>query len=129
MNLNTKTLKKYEKKTIAWLLQKAQDVFNAYIRKRDSEDGWFTCISCNKPKPVEQMNAGHFFSAGHHTALRYHEDNVHGQCIACNQHLHGNLIMYQENLIKKIGQDRVEFLRNNCRKTSKWERIALIEII
>lgn len=75
------------------------------------------------------MNAGHFFSAGHHTALKFHEDNVHGQCIKCNLYDHGNLLGYQEGLIKKIGQERVDFLRNNCSRVNKWDRLELIAII
>ena len=31
--------------TLPKLIQKAQKVFNAWIRERDSKEGYFTCIS------------------------------------------------------------------------------------
>ena len=44
--------------TIPKLIKKAQIVFNAWIRERDSKDGYFTCIACFKTLKVEAMNAG-----------------------------------------------------------------------
>ena len=58
--------------------------FNKAIKVRDSKDGRFRCISCWEVKPLSQFNAGHFLSAGSNPALRYHWDNVHGECVSCN---------------------------------------------
>ncbi|WP_371878107.1 recombination protein NinG [Chitinophaga nivalis] len=129
MELSAKTIQKYKGRGISFLLREAETVFNRYIRQRDSQDGYFKCISCQEYKPVSKMHAGHFMSAGHHTAVRFNEDNVHGQCEKCNTFLHGNLISYQENLIKKIGQDSVDIIKSTCRNTAKWHRIDLISII
>lgn len=35
---------------------------------------------------------------------------MHGQCVHCNQHLHGNLTKYSYNLPKRIGWERFEAL-------------------
>lgn len=79
------------------------------------------------------MNAGHFYSAGQNSITRFDEDNVHGQCIRCNMHLHGNLAEYQKNIIDKIGVERFEKLENKIgiakRNGFKWDRFGLIEII
>lgn len=127
--LTAKQLQKYDKKTIAQLIKLATKHFNAYIRNRDSEDGYFTCISCEKTKEIGMMHAGHYLSAGHNASLRFSEDNVHGQCVACNTHLHGNLIRYRENLVKKIGSGKVEILESISRMTHKWNKTGLIWVI
>ena len=46
--------------SIPRLTAKAQQIFNRYIRTRDSQDGYFTCISCNQVKDYESMDAGHY---------------------------------------------------------------------
>lgn len=106
------------------LLEKAQKVFNAFIRKRDCETG---CISCGNP--VE--HAGHYFSQGHHSALRFNETNTNGQCLRCNNFLHGNLINYRKGLIKKYGELKVNQLELSAdlRKVKKWSRFELELII
>lgn len=105
------------------LVIKVQLVFNAWIRKRDQNKG---CISCGGQ--VEQ--AGHYFSAGHYTALRFNEINVNGQCVRCNCFLHGNLIEYRQGLIKRYGEEKVLILENSAKlnKVKKWSRFEL-EII
>lgn len=129
MNLTSKQVQKYKDKTIPKLIKKAEEVFNAYIRQRDSLGGYFICISCGMPKSVDQMNAGHYKPAGHNGAIRFHEDNVNGQCIYCNLHQHGNTAQYRLGLIKKIGLERVEILERTARTCHKWSREGLIWVI
>ena len=111
--------------TIPNLIAKAQNVFNAWIRERDKH---LRCISCNRGA-VEQ--AGHYLSAGHHSALRFSEHNVNGQCIRCNMHLHGNLINYRMGLVRKYGANVVEMLEGHSlrRSVHKWDRTELELII
>lgn len=127
--LTAAQIKKYNSKSVPQLLKLAEHHFNKFIRERDSEDGWFKCISCGRYKSIEQMNAGHYMSAGHNGNVRFNEDNCAGQCIACNCHLHGNPIHYRENLVKKIGEDKVKQLESISRITKKWDRLELIDII
>ena len=109
--------------TLPKLLEKAQKAFNTFIRNRDKEHG---CISCETGQ-VE--NAGHYLSQGNHSKVRFDENNVHGQCIRCNKYLHGNLINYRINLVKKIGASAVEYLENNGKGVKKWTREELNDII
>lgn len=83
--------------------------FNKYIRLRDSQNGVFKCISCGELKDTKQMNAGHYYPSTH-SATKFDEDNVHGQCIACNMYKSGNLTYYRKSLIEKIGIEKVEAL-------------------
>jgi len=107
------------------LMQKAQRIFNSYIRKRDQDK---PCITCGKYK-IE--HACHFYSAGHYSALRFNEDNVHGGCLQCNyfKHVSGN--EYRRNLAKRIGDQRVLLLDATAtrQRVKKWQRFELEEII
>ena len=123
--MDSKTIQKYSKYSVAELKKKAQNVFNAWIRKRD--DG-LPCISCGSGQPE---HAGHYFSAGHNSKLRFDERNVAGQCIRCNYFLHGNQIGYRKGLIKRIGIEAVEQLESEAsvKGAYKWDRYSLIAII
>jgi hypothetical protein len=117
------------KVTLPRLTEKAQKVFNAYIRHRDSKDGYFTCISCFKTLPVESMNAGHYVPVKGGSFLRFHEDNVNGECQRCNGFDEFHLVGYRKHLLLKIGKKRVEWLENNRTKVHKWDRADLEDII
>lgn len=104
--------------TLPKLTAKAQKIFNAWIRNRDKDLG---CISCGG----EVQHAGHYLSAGHHTALRFDECNVNGQCLRCNNFLHGNLIRYRQGLIAKYGENKVNLLENYGSRVKKWSRLEL----
>jgi hypothetical protein len=117
------------KRSLSSLLLLAQDTFNKFIRLRDSKGDHFKCISCNRFKSLDQMNAGHYYSAGNHSYLRFNENNVHSQCVKCNNYLSGNLIPYRENLIKKIGADELEKLDTWKNFSFKWDKIQLIALI
>lgn len=125
--MNSKTIKRYKNKTPRELIKIATRYFNAYIRKRDGDK---PCISCGK---YTTLQAGHFFSGGHHAALKFSEVNVNGQCVRCNMYLSGNLLGYQQGLVKKYGIIAVKELENlaayHKRKGYKWDRFFLIEII
>lgn len=110
-------------KSLPELKKTAQKYFNSYIRLRDSDLG---CISCVK---YEVDHAGHYIAQGSSGALRYNEDNVQGQCRNCNVWLHGNLIEYRLNLVKKIGEDRVKYLEDHRHDIKKWTREELEYLI
>ena len=103
----TRALKrKYYNTDRKHLTQKAQKVFNQYIRMRDEGKA---CISCGWDEKC-QMHAGHYRSSGSAPALRFEPLNCHLQCAQCNRHKSGNLTNYRSNLIKKIGLTKVEWL-------------------
>ena len=83
-----------------------QILVNKFIRLRDKDKN---CISCLKPLK-SKYDAGHYRSVGSSPELRFEELNIHAQCVHCNQYLHGNLINYRVNLIKRIGLKKVKWL-------------------
>lgn len=120
-----KTRLKKELMSLQDWLKLAQMTFNKYIRHRDKG---LSCISCDKP--AKKPNAGHYFSQGGHSNVRFHEDNVHLQCEHCNSYLSGNLLNYRIGIEKRIGTARLIVLEVIAHETKKWtidECKAIIE--
>jgi hypothetical protein len=111
-------------KTTSDYLKIAQQVFNKYIRKRDNG---LNCISCDKP--CKKENAGHYYSQGGHSNVRFNEDNVHLQCEHCNTYLSGNLLNYQLKIKERIGSQKLMELQAIAHETKKWTKDELKEII
>jgi len=123
--------KKPKKKQIslAKLKAKAQVSFNKYIRDRDSEGEYFTCISCGKPLPIKKMQAGHYFPVRGFDHMRFNEDNVSGECQSCNGFNKAHLIGYTWNLIDKIGNKRYDELRKISQIKTKLSYAEVEEIL
>ena len=108
-------------KTLPKLKKEAEREFNAFIRARDAH---LPCISCGAPPPDLSglhagRDAGHYRSVGSAAHLRYHEDNVHAQCVHCNQYGAGRAVEYRIGLIARIGEERVVALETN-NAVRKW---------
>lgn len=116
---------KAEMLTVQDYVKMAQQVFNAYINKRDSGK---PCISCGK-KITGRVNASHYYNANNHWNVRFDENNVHSSCITCNQYLSGNLIEYGVRLEKLIGPDEFAILRDDAYKLRKFSIDELKGII
>ena len=117
--------RKEKLKTKSDYLNDFQKVFNKFIRDRDKDK---PCISCDKPL-INKFDAGHYFTVGAYPNLRFNEDNVHGQCVACNRDKHGNLLEYTESLPKRIGEERFNQLRENKNKPLNLSKTEIIELI
>lgn len=111
--------------TIQELTKLAQTYFNSFIRNRDRNKG---CISCSSLLG-QKFDAGHYYSSGGHKVITFDEDNVHGQCVYCNQYLHGNLLNYQIGIQKRIGAEKLIELQSKAHKEKKYSRQELKEII
>ena len=93
----------------SYYLKVAQAAFNAFIRARDAA---LPCISCGRFHKGS-YDAGHYRSVGAMPALRFHELNVHRQCVPCNQHRAGNIVEYRLGLVARIGVTMVEWLETD----------------
>ena len=121
-NIKKKELKQ-NLMTTSDYLKITQQVFNRFIRLRDKDEN---CISCNKP--CKKENAGHYYSQGGHSNVRFSEDNCHLQCEACNTFLSGNLLNYQIGIKIRIGEARLMELQAIAHLEKKWTKTELIEI-
>ena len=120
----TQTRMKNDLKTTQDWLKEAQTIFNHFIRLRDNG---LWCISCGLPP--KKKNAGHYFSSGGHSNVRFDEDNVHLQCEACNTYLSGNLLNYQIGIQKRIGAQKLLELQERAHTEKRWSVDELKEII
>lgn len=93
-------------KTRSEWLRDAQIAFNAWVRARDAK---LPCVSCGRFHDG-QWHAGHYRSVGSCPALRFEPDNTWKQCRPCNEFLSGNLINYRQELLRRIGQERLDWL-------------------
>jgi predicted nucleic acid-binding Zn ribbon protein len=101
--------KKQSLKTRQQWFNECKTLAQKYARLRDYKDG---CISCNKHANWGgQWHGSHFRPAGNYKAISLNLWNIHKACSECNNHKSGNLIEYQEKLIQKIGQDKVNWLK------------------
>ncbi len=119
-----KSILKEKLKTHKDYLSELQKIFNTYIRERDLFLG---CISCGAEFKIK-YDAGHYFSVGAYPNLRFNTDNVHGQCVACNQHRHGNINEYSIKLPQRIGEDRFNKLLDQRKNETKLS-IPEIEVL
>jgi hypothetical protein len=129
MKTGVKKAKK-KKVSISSLQKKADKVFNAFVRNRDSKDGFFTCISCSQVKPVKNLQAGHYVAKKNCLHLRYNEFNCNGECDFDNCWNESHLIGYRENLIIKYGLEKVlelEQARHNTEKLTSLDYLDIIE--
>ena len=120
--------KKKKLPKLTTLKNRIQTRCNAYIKKRDTINGKFTCISCQVEKELDQFNAGHYVPVRGREFLRFNEWNINGECIACNRGDEFHLIRYRRNLIEKIGLDAVLYLERNEQNKKKFNRQELNEI-
>ncbi len=115
--------------TLPAIVDRLDKAFSRYIRLRDAmPGGTFRCISCGRIKPVAQADCGHYHSR-RHMATRFDEDNCHAECRACNRFSAEHLIGYRLNLIRKIGQQRVDLLAVKASGAKKWSHFELEQLI
>jgi len=113
--------------TVQDYLKIAQQVFNAYIRKRDEGKN---CISCGKNIKQGNCDAGHLWSAGGHANIRFNELNVNSQCSRpCNKDLSGDPNNYRIGFIQKYGKEKLEYLDSIAHAEKKYNIDELKELI
>jgi len=93
-------------KTRSDWMKEAQSAFNAWVKERDFD---LPCVSCGRHHNGA-YHAGHYLSVGARPDLRFEPLNVWKQCAPCNLYLSGNLVLYRQELVRRIGLAKVEWL-------------------
>ncbi|HEN8798250.1 TPA: recombination protein NinG [Pseudomonas putida] len=99
-------VRKQKLKSRADYVREAQAVFNLWVRLRDEAQ---PCISCGRHHQGK-YDAGHYRTTAACPELRFDPLNVHKQCSPCNTQLSGNIVEYRRELIRRIGQERVDWI-------------------
>lgn len=123
---------KKEMRPRKWWLKKAKTALHTYIRERDE---YKECISCDKILVIKDgrggnFDAGHFRSVGSAKHMEFVEDNIHGQCKYCNDHLKGNALEYARRLRLRKGDAFVDaILSDNEQRHLTIQDFQEIEIM
>ena len=112
----------YEKKLKASLKNTKIQV-HAYIRKRDENK---PCISCRTPWKSD-FQCGHHYKSETFETLKFHLDNLAGQCRRCNLFLDGSFDNYALNLPKRIGKERYENLVKLAETDKQYSKVWNLE--
>lgn len=100
-------------KRLAW------DAFSIYIRTRDclrftGDPTEGICVTCKRPYPFKQLQAGHFIS-GRGNAILFDERLVYTQCLGCNGNppygKGGNYVEYFRFMIDEVGLEKIDEFR------------------
>lgn len=119
---------KKSKDSLTWLIKNTVNACHDYIKKRDEGK---PCVSCGQPWKKDH-HAGHLFKAELFSTIKFHEYNIHNQCVGCNIYKDGNESKYRANLHTRLSQGQIDELnkmaRNDKKINHKWDRESLKEI-
>lgn len=120
------------KPTVSQVRKKADTSFSIYVRLRDAEFKggayWCRCITCGVWKPIKAMQAGHFQSR-RYMNTRFHEQNVHAQCVKCNMFNQGEQYKYSLAVDKMYGPGTARKLELLARQSKKFRTDELDDMI
>jgi len=87
------------------------------------------CISCGQKLKKGNIDAGHLWSAGGHSNVRFNEFNVNAQCSRpCNKDKSGDINNYRLSFIERYGIDKLNELDLKAKIEKKWTIEELQEI-
>lgn len=113
-----KKKKKPRQPKLSTLQDKADKAMSLYIRQKYAdENGYVACVSCGKVDNWQNMDCGHFVPKSRGASIRYVEENCHPECQGCNRFDEGHLINYTRYMIDMYGNDKIDELKQEARKT------------
>ena len=114
-----------KKPTRSKLVKKLDTVFSQYIRRSNADNnGYCTCITCNKTFHWKEIQAGHFMSRKFYS-VRWSEENVKPQCVFCNIYRYG--LAYEFSLF--LGSELANALYLQSKKIVKFTNYELEDMI
>ena len=101
---------------IKTLKNKLDKLFSEFIRKRDSVDGWGTCVTCNKNIQAfgGEGHCGHFMSR-RHFKTRCDPLNAKLQCNYCNTFCAGLQFEFGKALDEEHGEGTADLIQQLSR--------------
>ncbi len=96
-------------------MERADKWFSRYIRLKYSfeQNGelFCRCYTCGRVHGIKEITLGHWQRRGYKTT-RFNGNNGRAQCIQCNYYHSGMPEIFEQNLVKEIGQDKVNELKS-----------------
>ncbi len=96
---------KQKPKTLTWYKRELDRVFSLYIRAKYPKK----CYTCGKEGVLQN---GHFI-VRKYLATRWDENNCRPQCIGCNIYGKGMSVDFEERLIKELGAEKVQLMKDS----------------
>lgn len=117
-------------KTYASAKKKLDQVFSEFVRRRFADHtGAVRCVSCGTVKDHwKEIQAGHFVTRAR-LATRWHIENAHPQCAACNVLRRGNYAAYSRWMENRYGPSIFAKLDDLSRVPTKFTRADLEAMI
>lgn len=106
---------KLKPKTLTWYKRELDRLFSLYIREKYPKE----CYTCRNTGV--RLQNGHFISRMY-LSTRWSEDNCRPQCQVCNMLQQGRIVDFEEHLIREIGAERVQALKDKRKELWKLDR-------
>lgn len=118
------------KKTISRLIDDAAVILQKIRRIEESDNnGYCVCVSCGKKDHWKNMHGGHWISRKK-IATKLVRNNINPQCVSCNTfQSDASKPYYSVWMIKKHGQDYIDFLIKESKKTAKYSKIEIETLV
>ena len=103
--------------------------FSRYIRLRDSRSDYPVCycVTCGDPHHPKNIQNGHYVKRNI-LITRWDDTNCNSQCVKCNNYGKGEEALHRIELIKKHGQEHVEYLESLKTSNIKYSSVELREL-
>jgi len=105
---HNKDRKAFNESDKSFLKRNAQMLINKYARLRDYNENGLRCVTCDSK--TGKRDGGHFLPTSGYSAIRYNTNQIHQQCVKCNQYQGGMPKEYRLFMIEKYGTEYVENL-------------------
>lgn len=105
--------------------QLASMAVNKFIRFRDRGK---PCISCGA-KWRADFQAGHLFSGGGHSSVRFDELNINAQCVECNSGSNFDQGAYITELIRRTSAEEFEEMKARAYEVKSYSIEELNRIV
>lgn len=117
---------KKKKKSLAGLLDQVAVALQKVVRLEGANSqGMCRCVTCNKFEHWKEINGGHFIPRVK-TATKITRENIHPQCVSCNQYRAEEAkIYYYKFMVNKYGQSFVDELVQKSKEVVKYDRVDL----
>ena len=122
-------LEKAKQPSLRILKKRAWNATSRLVRMTGAWKGpdgawWNRCYTCDKERPITELQAGHIF----HGKLDYDPRALRPQDTQCNLWKRGNLGEYRKRLLAEIGPDELAKLDADAHAPFKPTREFLIEV-
>ena len=104
-------------------IDRADEWFSRYVRligaKRFGDVIYAECYTCGGFFNIKKMDCGHYIGRGHHT-VRWEVNNARPQCTKCNCYQGGKHFEFEQRLLKEIGIESVNELKEKANSTANY---------